>query len=82
MLSRRNLARLLAALTVIAVALPIAAAVTHLVGLLLAAMNDEVGANVVNRVNLAIVVAWLVDLALLLVVMAIAGLLPPDDAAK
>ena len=73
---------MLAVLTVIAIALPIAAAVTWLVGLLLGAMNDEAGANVVQRVNLAILVTWLVDLAMLVVVLSIGNQLPPDDTAK
>ncbi len=81
MFSRRSVTRLLAALAVLAIALPVAAAVVFLVRLLLGAMADEAGANVLNRLNLAIVIAWLVDLALLIVAQAVLSLLPPDQTS-
>jgi hypothetical protein len=66
-----------------ALGLPILLCVLMAVGRLLAGMGDLPGAEVANRISLALFVLWVADLIGLVVVQAIQSLggpnQPPDD---
>jgi len=67
-----------------ALGLPILLCVLMAVGRLLVGMGDLPGAEVVNRISLALFILWVADLIGLVVVQAIQSLggpnQPPDDA--
>jgi hypothetical protein len=77
------LQRILVALLVGALGLPILMCVLFALGRLLAAMQDAVGADAVGRISLALYVLWAADLIGLVVVQAVLSLngpqKPPDD---
>jgi hypothetical protein len=58
--------------------LPVAIVVIVSVGWLLAAMDDDAGARILNRAALALGILWVVDLVCLLLAQAIHTLQPPD----
>ena len=75
MISRTALVGLLTA----AVVLPIAISIVWAVSRLLLAMQDAVAATALDRVALALGLAWLLDLVCLLLAVALRVLGPPDE---
>jgi len=75
LISRTALVGLLTA----AVVLPIAISIVWAVGRLLLAMQDAAAATVLDRVALALGLAWLLDLVCLLLAVALRELGPPDE---
>ena len=71
--------RVLTILVTAALVLPVAIAMILGVGRLLGAMQDAVGATVLDRVALAIGILWAVDLVCLLVAQGVNALGPPDE---
>ncbi|MBN1395743.1 MAG: hypothetical protein JW959_12035 [Pirellulales bacterium] len=67
-------------LTAGAIFLPIAILVTLGVAALLAGMGDLAGGKVIRKIALAGSILWIIDLACLLVVLAIDNFIRPDDA--
>jgi hypothetical protein len=73
-----NLRRALILLAAAALLLPILAVVLIGTARLLAAMQDAVGAAVVDRIALGIGVVWVTDLVTLVIVQAIHSAGPPE----
>ncbi len=73
------LQRFLVGLLVGALGLPILLCVLLAVGRLLAAMQDGVGARVVDWISLALYILWGADLIGLVIVQAIQSLGPPNE---
>ena len=72
--------RILAALLVVSLVLPIAICVLLALARLLAAMNDAAGARVLERLGLAGGVLWIIGLVGLLLLLGIQSLSRPDDS--
>ena len=67
----------LAILVTVACILPVAIVIVLGVSRLLAAMEDAAGANVLDRVALALGVLWAIDLVCLVVAQSVNSLGPP-----
>ena len=72
----------LSPLVLAALMLPILICVLLGIGRLLAAMNDQAGAAVLDRLALAGGIVWVVALVLLLITLAIDALSPPNDPSS
>jgi hypothetical protein len=73
------LQRVLLLLVGVALFLPVATIVVWALARVLATMGDAPGSGVLDRVALACVVLWVLDLVFLLLVQAIHLLFPPTD---
>jgi hypothetical protein len=71
--------RIVTALVIASLVLPIAICVLLATGRLLAAMSDAAGAAVLDRLGLAAGILWVVGLIGLLIVLAIQSLGPPGE---
>jgi hypothetical protein len=70
--------RAILVLVVVGLVVPLAVCVLLAVAALLAAMGDEAGRNVVRRLAQAGLILWAIDLAVLVVAVALAQLGPPE----
>ena len=71
--------RILTALVVVALLLPIVVTVLLAVSRLLFAMDDAVGAAVLNRLALGAGILWGLDLIVLLIAQGVQSTLRPDE---